>query len=334
MRKSFKNKQHFNNQVLGKNKKSVPSGIPRLFQLVCMMNRMAVTFSTFWVNRDFFESILKGEASDKFTGFDVLYYEQIKHLVAHFMEGVGDGMAAAGNEEDYLLFCAQHILKVLHAGLFMQSIFWIAGGSTGELVRLEGAKKPPAKEATVKEPVEVDLDRSGKGSVQGVERRMILSLVEVLTEKGILDPGFEQKIVAESGERKEPEPALKNFYADQLGLLTKSEKRVTKLTRDAFLQVPNAEEEKEDAVEGRVKTKEKPTHHAAVAFGEGEKPEEEKPNATVLKPVAEAEKARKDDPDAEFASDLEDDYNYLKPSKKRASGDAAVSDKSTKISKL
>ena len=246
LRKSFKNKQHFNHYVLaskkGKKKtfkKDLP-GVPRLIQTLCLMNRIATSFASFWLCRNSIrKSLYRPEHHGTFSDKDRLVFEQQHYVVSYFLKDVVPEKGIG--REEYLLACAQHMMKVLHAGLIIQSIFAIStSGGLCDLVRISKEKDV---EEDAKDGLQLgDLSELRKVSMKANEQSelnamKISELCEILREKEIIEEDFEEEIEKkfyEKGREEEFEYELLDFYNGRNKLIQISRKKVAGLLRQMY----------------------------------------------------------------------------------------------------
>ena len=92
-----------------------------MIQTLCQLNRIAISFATFWCERHDLRRKLYGEESKaRFSNQDRLIFEQQYYIVSYFLKN-----AFGKNDNPNLLQCSRHIMKVLHSGLFIQALFQI-----------------------------------------------------------------------------------------------------------------------------------------------------------------------------------------------------------------
>lgn len=140
----FKKKKSFS-KLLGLDKtvkdsmKSYKKGIglARLMQTVCIMNQIAITFATFWVHRLALRACLANKYGEcRYSPYDITTYKELECIVGYFLRKVdADPEIKDLDRGEKLLHLAQYMMKLLHSGIFMQSIFSIAGGSGKPLAR-------------------------------------------------------------------------------------------------------------------------------------------------------------------------------------------------------
>ena len=92
-----------------------------MIQTLCQLNRIAISFATFWCERHDLRRKLYGqESKGRFSNQDRLIFEQQYYVVSYFLKN-----AFGENDNPDLLECSQHIMKVLHSGIFIQALFQI-----------------------------------------------------------------------------------------------------------------------------------------------------------------------------------------------------------------
>ena len=150
LNKSLVVPQFFNNVVMHDRKdgkKLKISDSPGLLQSIatlCLFNRIAISFSTFWVFRTEIENFINDARNEtNLTERARLAYRQQLVIVGFFLEGVLTERVTPQSRKKCLRKCAQHTMKLFHAGLVGQSIFWMTTIKKGQ------TKLPKVESVTV-----------------------------------------------------------------------------------------------------------------------------------------------------------------------------------------
>ena len=227
----------FLNNIFGrqKGKQSKMKSCHRLVQTLCLMNRVAITFASFWQYSEYARKFLHDKKSRAiFSEEERIALEQIYAVASYFFADlVVPDVAVDGNKGGKgptHLDCARHMLKSMHAGAMIQAMFL-----TSEQKREGGKKKSKSETPTqlhVQSSVIDDLRNtvSGHSSVLSSHSDMFNEIYDILSEK----LGVERRsVAAENGSPKDDEqetPAsrgdLANFHKNRKSVLEDSLARV------------------------------------------------------------------------------------------------------------
>ena len=145
--KSLRLTKFFNNNILcnrathAKRISDFP-GVARLIQTFSLLNRIAITFATFWVFRNDIEDIIENKGCSLVSRKK--FYQQLA-ITGFYFKGLLVTDRRDKNED--MLFFARHFLKLFHAGLVGQSIIWLTTSTPGmkKLPREVGSTKVSVK---------------------------------------------------------------------------------------------------------------------------------------------------------------------------------------------